>query len=260
MAVLVVGIILALLCPRGKLYQGIVCVGCMYMHTGSYRLSIDMLDFPMLYYAGIGSSALSNLPEFQDTSGRELESPVQALVPSYTFSCYGRVIMWGACVNPGGNSNMYNISFQVYRPAAFGANRCYDLIGQNFLKLGIPGEGGPEGCVVLENIPPGNQIQVEPGDVVGFYSIHYDVDDSLKLDEGGVQLDSDRDGFIVWYSNTRQLSIGGRGVVPSHICVGTGNHLDMTTDRPPIITVQVGKFNVKGLTIIYSGTSLIRTL
>ncbi len=55
-----------------------------------------------------------------------------------------------------------------------GAEGCYDFVGQNYLENGIPGQRNTplDHCVVLEDIPPEYQISVEPGDVVGFYSVY----------------------------------------------------------------------------------------
>ena len=53
-------------------------------------------------------------------------------MPAYRFQCSGRVIEWGACVQPGSSSSeQYYIQFQVWRPT--GIEGCYKLVDYNIL-------------------------------------------------------------------------------------------------------------------------------
>ena len=102
----------------------------------------------------------------------------QAIVPAYTFQCSGRV---RACVLPGGSSSeRYYIQFQVWRPS--GPSGCYSLVGFN-RPVGSDGGDGvlsPPGdnsdplhrCVVL-SVTEDQQIEVQSGDVVGYYVDHF---------------------------------------------------------------------------------------
>ncbi len=188
---------------------------------------------------GVWSCPPANIPSFGDTQPprTELSGPVQALVLDYTFSCYGNVTMWGACVQSGGNVNndRYDIWFEVYRPTPQGAEGCYDFVGENYLENGIPGLT-LDHCVVLEDIPPEEQISVEPGDVVGFYSEH-EKNGNGKDSDGGVQLDTDRMDVTVWY-NSGPFAVGGSSC---RLRVGDEGSLNIQESRPPVITAQVCK-------------------
>ena len=157
---------------------------------------------------------VNNLPAFGDSGGSGPPSNPgidrrQAIVPAYTFQCTGRVTEWRACVQPGGMAReQYYIQFQVWRPTANGVEGCYELVDYNIplddarqeeMNVSdstsiIEAEGylsPPEGtsgplhyCVVLP-VRESQQIEVQPGDVVGYYVNHFkDGDDQT---DGGIQ-------------------------------------------------------------------------
>ena len=139
-------------------------------------------------------------------------------------------------MQPGGFSgDQYDIAFQVFRPSPVGVG-CYDLIGLNFLGDGVPGVtgGNIDHCVVLTDIPPEDQIQVQPGDVVGFFATHYRNGDQ---DDGGVQLDTAITTVTVW--STELLSITDPDTCP-YLIGGDGNLASSSTGAP-VITAQVGE-------------------
>ena len=152
--------------------------------------------------AGLQCS-VDNLPPFGDTDEREapFRDRFQALVPDYTFQCSGRVIEWKACVQPGGSDRQeYYIRFQVWRPTAISG--CYSLVDFNRPVAmsdddgdGDDGDDGflsPQGdssdplhrCVVL-SVPEDQQIEVQSGDVVGYY-VDFFIDGQNR-DDGGIQ-------------------------------------------------------------------------
>ena len=107
----------------------------------------------------------------------------QAIVPAYRFQCSGRVKEWGACVQPGGDNEEYYIQFQVWRPT--GTEGCYELVGYNEPPVEDTQEGSEvrgsrstnreygilepvNRCVVL-TVRENEQIDFQPGDVVGYY-------------------------------------------------------------------------------------------
>ena len=143
--------------------------------------------------------SVDNLPEFGTTDGRDRpdRDRFQAIVPAYTFQCTGRVTEWRACVLPGGTTReQYYIQFQVWRPTANGVEGCYELVDYNkpldstsIIEaegfLSPPGDNGPlDRCVVLP-VRESQQIEVQPGDVVGFYVDHFK--DGNDETDGGIQ-------------------------------------------------------------------------
>ncbi len=112
------------------------------------------------------TNGMRPLPPFSnDYQMRISIEPIQALITSYQFQCSGRINMWATYVRPGGASETYSIQFQVWR---LGLNECYTLVGNNtFQNIELSGELFQE--VVNDN----QQIQVQPGDVVG-YHLTYD--------------------------------------------------------------------------------------
>ena len=157
--------------------------------------------------------SVDNLPSpFGDRSGRDdnprSEVPdrdrFQAIVPAYTFQCSGRVTEWGACVRPGGQMReQFYIQFQVWRPT--GPSGCYSLVGFN-RPVGSQGEDGvlsPPGvssaplhrCVVLP-VTEEEQIEVQSGDVVGYYVDH---DNDIQNDNAGIQWIEGGSDVVVHY-------------------------------------------------------------
>ena len=171
--------------------------------------------------------SVDNLPEFGDRRGRGGGEPdhdrFQAIVPAYTFQCTGRVTEWRACVQPGGmSSEQYYIQFQVWRPTANGVDGCYELVDYNiplddeqqeemtisdstsiieaegFLSPPDTGANDPlHRCVVLP-VRESQQIEVQPGDVVGYYVDHFRTGDDRT--DGGIQW-IDSTAVTVYYTD-----------------------------------------------------------
>ena len=159
--------------------------------------------------------SVDNLPSpFGDRRGNEhnprSEAPdrdrFQAIVPAYTFQCSGRVTEWRACVQPGGMSNdQYYIQFQVWRPSGSG---CYSLVGFNRPVdsnegdefLSPPGDSNDplHRCVVL-SVTEEDQIQVQSGDVVGYYVDSFKNGDDR--DDGGIQWILGGNNVVVYYKD-----------------------------------------------------------
>ena len=138
-------------------------------------------------------------------------------------------------MQPRGNNDRYDIYFEVWRPT--GTDGCYSLVGSNFVDNGAPGNvHNVRACVVID-VPEDEQVIVEPGDVVGFYSDHV-----IGNGNGGVELDegTQYENLEVWYrsiSNPSQSDLEANS-----LCVGVGE--DLSTQRTgdaPVITAVIGK-------------------
>ena len=141
--------------------------------------------------------SVDNLPDFEDQSPRSRPDldEFQAIVPDYTFQCSGRVTEWGACVQPGGNREQYYIQFQVWAPTE--TSNCYRLVGFNTPMDAVEPEeylAPQDHCVVL-TVRDEEQIQVEPGYVVGYYVEFY------RNEDGGIQWIKGGGNIMIYYSD-----------------------------------------------------------
>ena len=135
-------------------------------------------------------------------------------------------------MNPCGNKDRYDIYFEVWRPTD--TDGCYSLVGSNFVNNGAPGNvHNVRACVVID-VPENQQVVVEPGDVVGFYS------DRVGNGDGGVESDDGTQyaNLEVWYrSNPSQSDLEANS-----LCVGVGEDLStQRTGAAPVITAVIGK-------------------
>ena len=205
--------------------------------------------------------SVDNLPSpFGDRRGDDPQSEApsrdrfQAIVPAYTFQCSGRVTEWMACVQPGGSSNdQYYIQFQVWRPS--GSAGCYSRVGP----VNSDGDSGflsPQGggsvnplrrCVVL-SVTEDQQIQVQSGDVVGYY-VDRDNDDQTD-NNAGIQWIEGGNNVVVYYKDDFP-----RGDIKPHYALGGPNptecgfpvsgdsnsySLSESYSAAPIISLSVG--------------------
>ena len=196
---------------------------------------------------------------------------IQAIVPTYTFQCSGRVTEWRACVEPGDNENeQYYIQFQVWRPTNI--NECYELVGYNIplddareeerdisdSDIIIEAEGflSPRKvdsddplhrCVVLP-VRESQQIEFQSGDVIGYYVDYYKKRDNMV--KGGIQwiegiIDADvfyryaiqRDDLKSQYAiGERTPNECGFQVLGDNI----SSSLSSSMNRAPVISLSIG--------------------
>ena len=199
--------------------------------------------------------SVENLPEFGDTKERDRPEPdrFQAIVPDYRFQCSGKVIEWGACVQPGGSANdQYYIQFQVWEPTEISG--CYRLVDFNVPddavmaeEYLVPSDNGiVDRCVVL-TVRKERQIMVQPGYVVGYY-VDYFRDDEDR-DNGGIQWIEDGN-MMIYYSDEvprnnleQYYAIGGRDPNSCGFELPTVSDrysLTVSTSATPIISLSVG--------------------
>ena len=186
------------------------------------------------------SCSVNDLPIFESQTGgrpRIELGQLQVIVPSYTFNCHGRVVQWGACVQPGGmpDREIYELELQVLRPLPVDQNdiQCFSLVG-SYSQTGGPNfpPGDIDRCILID-IPSDDQIPVQPGDVVGFYYDHRNGNG-----DGGVQLDTARTDVTAFYRERANIP----APTPSSCMLIAGpNNIDSTTTAAPVITVVVGR-------------------
>ena len=161
----------------------------------------------------------------------------QAIVPSYRFNCNGNITEWTIAVT---QIDKYDLELQVWRPSPTGDDtRGYVLIGQNSFNRHIPNRPPKNSSKLLGVIQatprPEDQLQVEPGDILGVYVFSY-----LPRGSGIALLSGDRGNRSqlleeeVWYAKVdKQTVVGGGGD-----CLET-TILDTFINAIPVISVTV---------------------
>ena len=195
---------------------------------------------------GVGCELLGVPPLESSRRHRDrTEERTQLILPAYQFTCHGVIRLWAACVRPGGHRERYDINFQVWRRQQ---SDCYTLVGSN-----VPSEPlAPRDQCVSYRVPHSDQIQVMPGDVVGFYVDRFRVprdweddesDDESEEEEledvqdGGIRLNDDWSQSVEVLSVPQQAAAG----VGSELCAShSGVRLHMLSGAP-VITVALGK-------------------
>lgn len=158
--------------------------------------------------------------------------PIQVLITSYQFQCCGAVTTWGAYIGPENQDGTVTIQFQVWRALEGGG--CYTNVGTNQFE-GIKLSDN----MILANVTTADQIQVLPGDVVGY---NLQRDGNLEL-ESGILL-SDQDPYrneSLWYVTPSE----GRKqtqCLPSATKVSNlAGTLSQFNNTGPIITADIGE-------------------
>ena len=203
--------------------------------------------------------SVTNLPTFRYSRifflVKQRDDRLQAIVPALSFTCTGRVTEWRACVEQGRRVERYYIQFQVWRST--GVQGCYTLVGSNAPPLGAGGAvdidlllAPTDRCIVLP-VADNEQIEFQPGDVIGYYADRYkrNGDDP---DDGGVQVIEDND-VVVYHIVDVPLSdlkteyaISPLGPDPAscgfNIADSTSlsHDLSIVTRGAPVITVTLG--------------------
>ena len=211
---------------------------------------------------------VNNLPVFGSNIGLEVDGylgmprndRLQAIVPALNFSCTGRVTEWRACVHHGGNNARYYMQFQVWRSTEI--QGCYRLVGSNASPLGADDAvvislllRPSNQCVVLP-VAEDEQIEFQPGDVIGYYADQYS-SNGVNRANGGVQWIEDNN-VVVYHTINVPLSdlkteYAISPLVPDPAACGFNiepstsdlHDLSIITSGVPIITLTLGICNFK---------------
>ena len=170
-------------------------------------------------------------------------NPIQAIITSYSFNCCGVITEWRAFVEGSGGGHFddqpYTISFQVWRPnSPSPVDNCYSMTGVNYFpSIPLADPNSADRGIVTGTVPEGERIEVQPGDVVGFYL------ESSRIDDDGIQFARDDDNDLPYTSEDVWYATGAinSGPTECQLPVGPGRTLSSSTNRAPLITVTVGK-------------------
>ena len=171
------------------------------------------------------------------TSATYSINKTQVIVTGYKFRCCGNITTWQTNVSPAGKRHQraYDITFQVWRPSPTAQeNGCYALVGENrFTRISLGRDG-----LVSETPKPSKILSVQPGDVVGFYSIN------RRYVGAGLQLNKKQHTHGVWYQNNIDSwpLILRASDCPFPVGTGAGRSLIFSTNVAPVLTVGICKW------------------
>ena len=191
----------------------------------------------------------NRLPPFNDQGypnegrpGRRIQHKNQAIVPSYKLDCCGNITEWGVDLNPDETDARFDFTFQVWRPAP--NTGCYSLV-DDFTSTEIPIGIAPSQTVNVARITPSlaDQLQFQPGDVLGFYVESHgegsgpggDANNGVALLNGGGNASE-----LVWYGSiSDQTSRIGSCPYPT----GTNGILSLSTRAAPVISISTTSYS-----------------
>ncbi len=170
-----------------------------------------------------------NLPGFSNPNNRDSivgMNPIQVIIKSYEFQCCGRVGVWAAYVQPGGGGHddgVYSINFQIWRP--MGVNTFVKIGENSFPSLTLAADS-----LIRETPASSDQIDFQPGDVVGYY-----LEDN-KNSDGGVQFNAGFTSEELWYATSTPSLQNDNSLV-----VGNTGALSVSTNLGPIISISLSE-------------------
>ena len=211
----------------------------------------------------------NGLPPFSDEGypsagpGSRIWHRHQAIIPSYRLNCCGNITEWGVDLNPDRTNARFNFIFQVWRPSpSVNVTGCYSLV-DDFISTKIPIGNQPSPAIRVARITPSltDQLQFQPGDVLGFYVESHGEGSGPRGDpNNGVALltSSSYASELVWYGSigdaTTQISQTDSCPYP----VGYTGTLSSRTSAAPVISISITTYSChQGLstTIIFSSSS-----
>ena len=179
-----------------------------------------------------------SLPNFVRPGGggepRFEVAPVQVIIPSYKFNCYGQITEWRAFVEGSGNiqyaNQSYSATFQVWRPNSPPDGQ-YTIVGLNeFFPIPLADPNTADRGIVTGVPLDSERIEVQPGDVVGFYL------ESSRTDDDGIQFagDNSYNGETVWFDSTPCLALDPP-------CIYSADDFGSMTNLAPLIILTVSE-------------------
>ena len=177
-------------------------------------------------------------PFSNERHSSRLPSKIQAIVTSYKFTCCGNITEWRTYVEPKGRKHRtgaYDITFQVWRPSpTVIVDGCYSLVGENrFTSIRLGGGG-----LVSETPETSSVIAVQPGDVMGYYTLSRNDPQNRKTE--GIRM-VNRFSDSVWY-HTGSIDIDRAPNCPYPVGTQSNGVLMSSTNAAPVLSVSLCKF------------------
>ena len=178
---------------------------------------------------------------------RRIHHQHQAIISSYKFNCCGNITEWGVDLNPVDKVTRFTFDFQVWRPSpTVNETGCYSLVNR-FIVRSTSLPTTPIISHVARVTPsPQDQLQFQPGDVIGFYvESHSTISNN---DNGVVVLNiGSYTSELVWFGHidvTAQPSQYGSCPYP----VGTNGVLNSLTYAAPVISLSIATYSCSSST------------
>ena len=184
---------------------------------------------------------MTNLPPFQGYGAginERIHHKHQAIIPTYKLGCRGNIIEWGVDLNPvygQTNQHTFNFDLQVWRPSpTVNESGCYSLV-DNFMVTSLLSERitVTSNHVARVTPSPQDQLQFQPGDVLGFYvesqgTVGTNHDNGVALLVSGSYTSE-----LVWHASVSSHTVSGSCPYP----VGTDGVLRTSTRAAPVISI-----------------------
>ena len=202
-------------------------------------------------YAAQSQDSCLLLPPFRDGgysragSGRRVHHRHQAIITSYRLNYCGNITEWGVDLNPDGTRARFDFIFQVWRPV--NVSGCYSLV-DDFNSTGIPIGIQPTPSTGVARITPSpaDQLQFQPGDVLGFYVESHgegsgsrgDANNGVVLLTGGSYTNE-----LVWYGSIGDGTIQMSQTAQCPYPIGTNGILSSSTHAAPVISISITTYS-----------------
>ena len=204
----------------------------------------------LLHVGEDGCFQVNNLPLFRGYGAginQRIHHKHQAIIPTYKLGCCGNITEWGVDLNPVyGQNNQHTFSFdlQVWRPSpTVNETGCYSLV-DHFMMTSLLSDRISETSNHVARVTPSpqDQLQFQPGDVLGFYVESHGNGGRSNNDNGVVLLNRSRyTSELVWHASVASHTVSGSCPYP----VGTDGALKASTRAAPVISIA---------TLVYSCT------
>ena len=185
------------------------------------EISLEFVN--IIIYCYVGGKVCTDSVDILVNGNNEIDHDKQAIIPQFNFACNGRITSIRAKVRFNNANNNYPY-FQVWRPVSIGS-MIYNKTGEVQLESDyqVTGDGDHRLAIII--LTDNNTIEVQSGDVVGFY----------HSSKSRYQVRTrNTDGYILYQfdgsSNSNSIDLGN---VESNI-----------NRRQPMIQFSIGNFEL----------------
>ena len=129
------------------------------------EISLEFVN--IIIHCYVGGKFCTDSVDILDNGDDEVDHDKQAIIPQFNFACNGRITSIRAKVRFNNANNNYPY-LQVWRPVSIGS-MIYNKTGEVQLESDVQVTGDGDHRLAIIILTDNNTIEVQPGDVVGFY-------------------------------------------------------------------------------------------